>query len=389
MSHAIWVSSIGVYLWIAVLMTVPLVVNGIVNLFIFRRPRAVVLGDGALPSISVLVPARNEEQTIERCIRTMLAMNYPDFEVVVLDDNSSDATYDILCKLRDQDPKLRVLAGAALPEGWCGKPFALWQLAQAAHGQYLLLTDADCEFSPDALLMAIGGSMEYKADVISLAPDYVALTFWEKLLIPLLVLIPIAFLPLPLVRGSRSPLFAAANGAFLFVDRATYLAIDGHRAVRDQIAEDVKFAQHVKRCGKTLWYGDGSRAYRVRMYDGLGQIWNGFTRNLFPAFSSKLYILAPTLVYIAVVFVLPPIVAFAGWTVGASWWEFALLPYLLIVALRVAVAAILDRDSAAYALLNPLAWAVTIAIAIGSVVKNRSTGASWKGRVYVRNRTLD
>jgi hypothetical protein len=202
---------------------------------------------------------------------------------------------------------------------------------------------------------------------------------------PLLVMIPIAFLPLAWVRGSRSPLFAAANGAFIFTDRATYLEIDGHRAVRDQLAEDIKFAQHVKRTGRSLWYGDGSRAYRVRMYDGWQQVWEGFTRNLFPAFSCKLYILAPTLVYIVIVFVAPPVVALAGRLAGAPWWDFALLPYLLIVALRIAVAAALDRDDPFYALLNPLAWAITCVIAIGSVVKSRTTGATWKGRVYTRN----
>jgi chlorobactene glucosyltransferase len=376
-------SPLGIYLSIVILLTMPPIAIGIVNLFAFRRPKAIVAGgDGALPSISVLVPARNEERVIERCVRTLLAQNYPDFEVVVLDDSSSDATYDVLCRLRDQDPRLRVLAGAALPEDWCGKAFALRQLAQAARSQYLLLTDADCEFSPDALLMAVGAASEYRADVVSLAPDYVALTFWERLIIPLLVVIPLAFLPLPLVRGSRCPLYSAANGTFIFLDRATYLEIDGHVPVRDQLAEDLKFARHVKRSGKTLWYGDGGRAYRVRMYDGPAGIRRGFTRNPFPAFSCKLGVLVPTLAYMAIVFVLPPVLALVGWSIGAAWTWLALVPYLMFVALRIAIALMLGRDSPAYALLNPLAWALVCGMAIESVVKHRNGYIEWKGRVY-------
>ena len=382
-AHVDLLSPFVAYLLIAVGMTLALVINGVIGLFVFKSPRALVTSDTLLPSISVLVPARDEERVIERCVRSLLAQNYPDFEVVVLDDNSSDATYDILCKLRDQDHRLRVLAGASLPGGWCGKPFACWQLANAARNECLLLTDADCEFAPDALLLAVGAHAEHKADVISLSPDYVAVTFWEQLLIPLLVVIPIAFLPIYMVRGSRLPVFAAANGAFIFLSRRTYFDVDGHRAVRGQLAEDVKFAQHVKRMGKTLWYGDGRRVYRVRMYESLQDIWRGFTRNLFPAFSGKLGILAATLAYLTVVFILPPVLALAGYALGAPWTLLALAPYILIVALRLGIALALRRDTLLSAVLNPLAWSITLAIAVASVVKNRKTGAEWKGRVYV------
>ncbi len=377
------ISAFEVYLLVVAMFTAILCINGIVNLLVFQKPKAVIASDDDLPFISVLVPARNEEQVIEACVRSLLSQNYPNFEVVVLDDNSSDATYDILCHLRDQDYRLRTLVGAALPEGWCGKPFACWQLAQAAKGEYILMTDADCEFAQDALLFAIGGLRGLRADVVSLAPDYVALTFWERLIIPILVLIPMTFLPLFLVRGSRFPVFAAANGAFLFMRRETYFEIDGHRAVKSQLAEDVKFGQLVKRCGKTIWYGDGNRVYKVRMYENLSEIWQGFTRNLFPAFSSKLQILVPTLIMLLCVFVLPPFLGIAGWMTGAPWALLAAMPYLMFVALRISIALTLERDDILYALLNPLAWSVAIVVAIGSVVKTRKSGASWKGRVYV------
>lgn len=372
----------SVYQWAVLVFAGLLAANTLVNLIVFRRPRAALLSDPELPLISLLVPARNEAQHIEACVRSLLAQNYPRFEVVVLDDNSEDDTYEILCRLRDQDHRVRVLVGAALPEGWCGKPFACWQLAQSAKGDYLLFTDADCRFAPDALLLAMGAQVEHQADVVSLMPHYVCESFWEKLLLPLLAYIPLAFLPVALVRRSKERRFSGANGAFLFMTREVYFALDGHRAVRHELAEDIKFSQHVKREGRTIWYGDGHHAYSVRMYENLPQIWQGFTRNLFPAFSNNLLLLIAVLIMVAAVFVLPIFFAAAGFVSGASWTGIALATYLVTVALRLAIAAKLQNGDFAYAWLNPLAWIGTIAIAIGSIRLAHGAGAEWKGRVY-------
>lgn len=359
-----------------------LTLNTLANLFFFRRPRAALLPDRELPLISILVPARNEAANVEECVRSLLSQNYPRFEVVVLDDNSDDDTYAILCGLRNQDHRLRVLIGAELPEDWCGKPFACWQLAASAKGDYLLFTDADCRFSPDALLLAVGAQVEHQADVVSLMPDYVRVGFWERLLLPLLAYIPLAFLPVWLVRGSRDHRFSGANGAFLFMTREVYFALDGHRAVRAELAEDIKFAQHVKREGRTIWYGDGRSAYRVRMYQSLGEIWEGFTRNLFPAFSHNLPLMVAVLVMVAAVFVLPVFFAVTGFLAAAPWSWAALGAYFATVAIRLLIALRLFPDDLPLAWLNPLAWLVTIAIAIGSVRLARGPGARWKGRVY-------
>ena len=342
-------------------------------------------GDGALPLISILVPARDEESNIEACVRSLLRLNYPNFEVIALDDHSSDETYRILRRLRDEDHRLRVLVGAELPDGWYGKPFACWQMAQAARGEFLLLTDADCHFAPDALLMALGALGAHQADVVSLVPDLECAGFWERLLIPIQYFIIFAFLPTPLIRGTRHPWFAAANGAFLFLRRETYFEVDGHRAVREQLAEDVKFAQHVKRVGKSLWYGDGSRVYAVRMYHGLGEIWGGFSKNLFHAFSKNLPLMVGVLAYIVCVLILPPFFAAWGLAWGRNWTGAALVSSLVPILIRLGLTARFGRDSPGYAFLNPLAWVTVVAIAVNSAFRDLSKrGTEWKGRVYVR-----
>ena len=353
----------------------------------FRKPRALVAtgGDAALPMISVLVPARNEEGNIAACVESLLALNYPHFEVLALDDHSTDDTYARLCRLRDRDPRLRVLVGAELPPGWCGKPHACWQLAQAARGEFLLLTDADCVFAPDALLLALGGLRASRADVVSLVPDLLCGGFWEQLVIPLQYFIIFAFLPTFLIRHSAHPWFAAANGAFLFLKRETYFELDGHRAVRQELAEDIKFAQHVKRSGRSLWYGDGSRTYQVRMYHGLAELWAGFTKNIFPAFDKNLPLLVGVLIMLLCVFVLPPFFALWGGAHGRAWAWLPALTYGAMAGVRLALTLRFRRDGPVDALLLPLAWAVAIGIAINSARRALSKhGTAWKGRVYVR-----
>jgi chlorobactene glucosyltransferase len=355
------------------------------NFCFFRKPRAFVAKTGGqeLPLISVLVPARDEEANIEACVRSLLAQNYPNFEVVVLDDHSSDDTYPILCRLRDQDHRLRVLIGAELPPDWYGKPFACWQLANAAQGEFLLMTDADCVFAPDTLLLAMGARQEQNADVVSLVPDLGGEGFWERLLIPVQYFVIFAFLPTPLIRTTPYPWFAAANGAFLFLSRETYFEVDGHRAVRQQLAEDVKFAQHVKRQGKSLWYGDGSRTYFVRMYDGLDALWAGFAKNLFAAFSGNLALMLSVIFVLLNLLVLPPLWAIWGWMSHAAWTPLPLGAYLGLAAVRLGLTARFRRDSAGYALLNPLAWSLVIGIALTSAYRSLSgQGSAWKGRIY-------
>jgi chlorobactene glucosyltransferase len=364
--------------------------TALLNFLCFRKPRAFVStnGDRDLPLISILVPARDEEADIEECVRSLLRLNYPNFEVIALDDGSTDNTYAILCRLRNQDYRLQVLVGAELPEGWYGKPHACWQMAQAARGQYLLMTDADCRFAPDTLLFALGALQERRADVVSLIPSFECHGFWERLLIPLQYFIIFAFLPTPLIRRSRHPWLAAANGAFLFLSRETYFAVDGHRAVRSQLAEDIKFAQHVKRSGRSLWYGDGSRAYSVRMYQGLPEIWAGFSKNLFPAFSKNLPLLLAVLATIVCVLILPLFFALWGVAAGRHWAWLPCIAYFSLAFVRLALTERFGRDSGVEAFLHPLAWSMVVAIALNSAYRGLSRrGAEWKGRVYARDTT--
>ena len=364
-------------------------VNAVADWFTFRRPRPAGPADspdGGWPRLSVLIPARNEEATLGRCVRSLLAQDYPaEMEVLVLDDHSEDGTARVAADLARRDGRVRVLRGGPLLPGWKGKPNALRQLAGGAAGDLLLLTDADCVFYPGALAAAVRHRARTGADCLSLMPRYLCGTFWEHVILPLQHFIVFATLPVRSVYASTNPAFAAASGAFLLIDAATYRALGGHGAVRGELAEDIKWAQHVKRQGRRFVYGDGSRVYAVRMYDSLRGIWDGFSKNMFPSMGKSLPLLLVWSLFMLTTQILPFAFVLAApasgaFTPAAFWLPFAHV--LTALAIRAALA--LRMGEALWAcLLHPLGWLVVLAIGVNSAYLTLSgRGHTWKGRVY-------
>ena len=169
------------------------------------------------PRVSVLVPARNEEANIGDCVRSLLSQDYPDFEVIVLDDGSRDRTGEILAELAARDPRLRVIAGRELPAGWLGKHWACQQLGEAADGELLLFTDADTRHGPRSLWNGAAASLAQGADLLTAFPRQEVVTWSEKLVVPFFPWSLLSFLPLALAYRVRSPAFCAAIGQYMLV----------------------------------------------------------------------------------------------------------------------------------------------------------------------------
>lgn len=356
----------------------------LVNAFAFRAlPRASL--DAALPTLSVLIPARNEEANIERCLASILAQDYPGVEVLLLDDASTDGTRAIVERLAASDPRLRCIPGAPLPEGWTGKNHACHQLAQEARGDLLLFTDADTKYEQGSLQRLAAEAQRDRADLLSLIPDQRMASFWERVFMPMLQFVTMCYLPFPLLARARSSSLAMANGQCMLFRRSAYDRVGGHATFRASLVEDVWLARAVKREGLRLRVHDGAGAVSCRMYDSLDAIREGFSKNLFPGLNASMPLAAGVFLWSFASGVLPFLLLPAGALSvvrESDWYTHAVLASLLMLAIRLLLA-LRFRQPLFSVLLHPLAQLLFLHILAVSAFRFRSgRGTAWKGRTY-------
>lgn len=233
-----------------------------------------------LPFITVIVPARNEEGKIARCLESLAKQNYPNYEVVVINDRSTDRTGEVIEKLAKQYPVIKPLQGMENPDGWIGKCNAIVQAMAHASGEWVLFTDADTCHSVDSLRKSISYAIDNQCDLISFVPLQELGSFWERLIMPVLLgsfLCGDPFHTVNIPTASR----AYAYGQYVLVRRSTYLLVGGHQSVRDEIVEDHALARAFKSKGYRILVADGKDLYGVRMYTDLESLWMGWTKNLY------------------------------------------------------------------------------------------------------------
>ena len=358
-------------LWPLLLLALPLLTLalGVFNLLTWPRGRP---GRASVEGVSVLIPARDEAETVEACVQA--ALTAPVREVLVYDDGSTDATPQILARLAAAEPRVRVLPGRPLPPGWVGKAHACHRLAQAGQGELLLFVDADVRLAPEGAARAASLLEALRADVVTAVPRQRMGTFAERLIIPLLHLTYLSWFPLVLTYRSRDPRLLAANGQLLLVRRAAYEALGGFAAVRDAVVDDMAFCRRAKAAGRRVVFADGAEMAWCRMYDGMGSIWAGFAKNLYPGLGGRPAALVLALALYLGAFVAPA-VALACGAPGAGG---AVAAH---VALRALMAARLGHPPVSV-LLSPVAVLALCAIALESARRTRQGRLQWRGRVY-------
>lgn len=237
------------------------------------------------PFVSIIVPARNEARNLSCLLPTLLGQRYPNFEVIVVDDQSTDATPRILAEWAARDPRLHVVAGRELPrsEGWLGKPYAMQQGAQVAGGEWLLFTDADTTHSPLSLSSSMAFAIEHDVDLFTIAPGVELGSFAEKLIMPVAYEGISVLYPAYKVNDPDSSV-AIANGQYILIRRQVYDAVGGIGRVKDKIAEDLEFGKAVKGDGYRLYLADGRLLMSVRMYTNFGEVWEGWSKNVVLSF---------------------------------------------------------------------------------------------------------
>jgi chlorobactene glucosyltransferase len=271
---------------IPLLLTLPWILVGSVMAFGIRFPRPLPQRVGPspspLPPVSIIVPARNEEHNIGRCVSSLAAQDHPDFEILVVDDRSTDGTVAVVQALpRGNARQIRVIEGEPLPPGWFGKPWACMQGARAAGGRVLLFTDADTVHSPGLLSRCIAAMEEDGAGGLSLVGRQIMETFWERVVQPhIFALIGMRFprLHIP-IESDRWP-EAVANGQYVLVDREAYDRVGGHAVVKGEVVEDLRLAQELVRSGVRLTVRGAEDVFATRMYRNLRELVEGWTKNL-------------------------------------------------------------------------------------------------------------
>lgn len=324
-------------------------------------------------TVSVLLPARNEAHRIEPCLRSLLGQRgVPDLDIVVLDDNSTDGTGELVRKIAGDDARVRVLDGRPLAAGWKGKPHACMQLADAARGSVLIFVDADVEFAPTAMAGSVALLRRYGLDLVSPFPRQVMGSPVERLYQPLVNWTLMANMPVNKGTATTPPPTDVANGQFLVFDAAAYRRAGGHEAVRDHVAEDLNILRAVLDSGGTAATADGSRIASCRMYSGGAELVDGYTKWLWAWVDTPKKV-AGAVVGIALIQLLPTAAALRGSKVG-------LAGYLAGVAGRAVVARRFGEPPLPHALTHPAACAMSGAMILESWRRRRANRLTWKGR---------
>ena len=369
-------------------------VTPLVTLYRARHSRSLddeaAVAPADAPLVSVVIPARNEARNIERCVRSALASTYPRLEVIAVDDHSTDATGDILARIAASDARLHVVVPPPLPPGWFGKQWACTAGFDAARGDIIGFVDADTELSADLVPRIVNGMRTRDADFLTVLGDQEMGTFWERMVQPQVFAIMMArYGGTEVVNDSPRVADKIANGQCIFVGRDAYVALGGHGAVRDKVAEDLSLAQLYFTTGRRAFVVLGIDQLSTRMYTSLRELVEGWGKNLYASgrdtvpfgrvgrFLYPAMLLAPSLGGIV-----PPVVlalALLG-VFGSS----VLLWSALVTATNVAwwllVYARLGL-SPLYALLHPLGAAALLYISARAIVRGRNV--RWKERDYV------
>jgi chlorobactene glucosyltransferase len=379
----------------AVLWSLPWIIPPVVTYFRLRNSRS--LGDESdippdnPPLVSVIVPARNEAHNIARCVKSILSTTYPNLELIVVDDSSTDGTAQIARDAAERDPRARFIASPPLPDGWFGKQWACVTGAKVARGSVLQFTDADTVHAPDLVTRSMSAMRRTRAQLFSVAGRQELGGFWEK------VIQPQIFSILATRYGGTESITKAtnvrdkiANGQCFFVTHDSYNSIGGHASVRASVAEDMMLAQHFFAARKRVVVMLGVDQLSTRMYGSLGEIIRGWQKNVFAGGLDSvpfgkvgqtifpLFLLMPPMMELLPLLAL--ILVAAGLTAGGTLLLWAAISTSVTLLWWILVY-VTVRENPLYALAYPLGALVLLYIFLTAVIRGRRV--TWKGRTYI------
>ena len=351
------------------------------NLAIFRVPPLPAAG-ARLPAVSILIPARNEADNIGPALDAAVATLGVDFEIVVLDDGSTDETAGTVAACATVDPRIRLLKGDGLPAGWNGKQHACWKLAQAAANPVLAFVDADVRLAPDALARLAGALERRRLDLVSGFPRQKTDTLAEKLTIPQIFVLLLGYLPLAMARLSGAPGLGAGCGQLMMVRKAAYQRAGGHARIRTTMHDGLMLPRLVRRSGGRTDIVDATPLAVCRMYASWPEIWAGFTKNATEGMAKPAALPIWTMLLGGghiLPYILAPLAAATG---DAEALRASMLALGLMLAARFTTA-LSVRQPLISVVAHPVGTAIVLAIQWSALINaGRGRSTSWRGRSY-------
>ncbi|HEY55638.1 MAG TPA: glycosyltransferase [Dehalococcoidia bacterium] len=374
------------YNWIIAGGLIAFTLNILLNFWALKRPRS----DSKLPKepplVSILIPTRDEEDNIEACLKSLQNQDYPNFEIIVLDDSRNDDTFNVVQRIAAADERISLFRSEPLPEGWVGKPFGCYQLAQKAKGSWLLFVDADTVHEPHMLRSVMAMAIKSKPGMLSGFPRQLASSWPQKIAIPVLYFVILSWFPLWWLQRSRKPKSALAVGQFLLFPKEAYWRIGGHKAVKARILEDVWLGVEITRHGGRHITIDLTPVVSCNMYRTVGEMWDGFVRWMYSVATLSRVALVLMIVAGYLFFLAPFYWLWRELFVvsAATGWETILIfsQVALIIAMRWLVDVRL-RNWLISSFLHPIGFAFLVLTCIyGISLRVIGAGIRWKNRLY-------
>ena len=341
------------------------------------------------PYLTIIIPVRNEaERVLKASLSSMFAQTYSNYKVIVLNDRSTDKTEQILQNLKSQisNIEFQIIEGSEPPKNWLGKPHALQQAFQAAQGEWILTTDADVIFAPETLQTAIEYAEENNFDVLTLMPKQNLKSFWEDFFMPVFSWFGLLTRPFHRVNNPKLETFCGV-GNFFLLRRNILEKIGGFESVKNEVGEDLKLAEIIKKTRFNLRIEYAPNLIETRMYKGFSEIWEGFTKNFFSGMNYSLFKTINGGFWILLLGVLPFFLAVLALFRGNFLFFLPLFLTYLLQVLTLAILRFYFQSKVIYAVFAPFGFALFLAILANSTVKILSgKGVNWKGRaIYGKN----
>lgn len=332
-------------------------------------PKTSKTGDEAL--VSILIPARDEQENIGTLLSDIKKISYRNYEVIVYDDLSTDRTATIVNEYCLNDSRIKLISGTPLEQGWLGKNYACYQLSSIARGEYYLYLDADVRVNGNLIEKSIYYTQKYNLGLLSIFPRQIMDTVGELVSVPIMNRILLSLLPLTLVRVSPWTSFSAANGQFMFFDASIYKKTQPHKQCKSFKAEDIAICRYYKKEKIKVSTLLGDKDIQCRMYNSFKEAVNGFSKNVFAFLGNSV---SATILYALYTTFAP----FALLYIFGLW---ALLPYLAAIMLMQVFISLASRQNISFnILLLPLQQFVFLWIVFSAISKSISRSLEWKGR---------